>query len=393
MLPKPEDKVEEGISQAEFQEMLQEKIRMAIRITMITVLEEEIEAYLQAARYQRTSERRDERNGYYTRNLGTSMGLIEGLPVPRARKGFHTKLFKRYKRRQSELDEAIGEMFVKGVSTRQVGQVVKSLTGNQPSPSTVSRVFQTLEGEFEQWKKRELAERYVYIFADGTYFSVIYDHEGCKMPILALIGVDTSGKKDVLAFSVGERENQDAWEELLDNLKLRGVKQVDLWISDGNLATINAIGKKFPTSKRQRCIRHKMENVLGYIPQKKQDEIKPELRAIFYQKNREKADQTIAAFCEKYRADYPSAVACLNRDLEACLTFYSFPRKHWRNIRTNNTIERLFQEVKKRSKKMAAAFRNEDSCLLLFYAVTRSIKFQSIPIPEGFSASGKAHNS
>ena len=393
MLPKPEDKVEEGISQAEFQEMLQEKIRMAIRVTMITVLEEEIEAYLQAGLYQRTSQRRDERNGHYTRNLGTSMGQIEGLPVPRARQGYRTKLFKRYKRRQSELDEAIGEMFVKGVSTRQVGQVVKSLTGDQPSPSTVSRVFQTLEGEFEQWKKRELEERYVYIFADGTYFSVIYDHEGCKMPILALIGVDMSGKKDVLAFSVGERENQDAWEELLDNLKLRGVKQVDLWISDGNLATINAIEKKFPASQRQRCIRHKMENVLGYIPQKKQDEIKPELRAIFYQKNREKADQTIAAFCEKYRADYPSAVECLNRDLEACLTFYSFPRKHWRNIRTNNTIERLFQEVKKRSKKMAAAFRNEDSCLLLFYAVTRSIKFQSIPIPEGFSASGKAHNS
>ena len=393
MLPKSEDKVEEGISQAEFQEMLQEKIRMAIRVTMITVLEEEIEAYLQAALYQRTDDRRDERNGYYTRNLGTSMGLIADLPVPRARKGFHTKLFKRYKRRQSELDEAIGEMFVKGVSTRQVGQVVKSLTGDQPSPSTVSRVFQTLEGEFEQWKKRQLDDRYVYIFADGTYFSVIYDHEGCKMPILALIGVDMAGKKDVLAFSVGERENQDAWEELLDTLKLRGVKQVDLWISDGNLATINAIEKKFPASKRQRCIRHKMENVLGYIPQKKQDEIKPELRAIFYQKNREKADQTVIAFCEKYRADYPSAVECLNRDLEACLTFYSFPRKHWRNIRTNNTIERLFQEVKKRSKKMAAAFRNEDSCLLLFYAVTRSIKFQSIPIPEGFSDPQKAHNS
>lgn len=393
MLPKPEDKVEEGVSQAEFQEILQEKIRMAIRVTMITVLEEEIEAYIQAARYQRTDHRRDERNGHYTRNLGTSMGLIEDLPVPRARKGFHTKLFKRYKRRQSELDEAIGEMFVKGVSTRQVGQVVKSLTGDQPSASTVSRVFQTLEGEFEQWKKRKLDERYVYIFADGTYFSVIYDNEGCKMPILALIGVDMTGKKDVLAFSVGERENQDAWEELLDNLKLRGVKQVDLWISDGNLATINAIEKKFPAAKRQRCIRHKMENVLGYIPQKKQDEIKPELRAIFYQKNREKADQTVVAFCEKYRADYPSAVECLNRDLEACLTFYSFPRKHWRNIRTNNTIERLFQEVKKRSKKMAAAFRNEDSCLLLFYAVTRSIKFQSIPIPEGFSAPQKAHNS
>ena len=393
MLPKPEDKAEESISQAEFQEILQEKIRMAIRITMITVLEEEIEAYLQAAPYQRTSNRRDERNGHYTRNLGTSMGQIEDLPVPRARQGFRTKLFKRYKRRQSELDEAIGEMFVKGVSTRQVGQVVKSLTGNQPSASTVSRVFHSLDDEFEQWKTRKLDERYVYIFADGTYFTVIYDGEGCKMPILALIGVDVEGKKDVLAFSVGERENQDTWEELLNDLKLRGVKQVELWVSDGNLATINAIGKKFPTSKRQRCIRHKMENILGYIPEKKQDEIKPELRAIFYQKNREKADQIVAAFCEKYRADYPSAVACLNRDLEACLTFYGFPRKHWRNIRTNNAIERLFQEVKKRSKKMSAAFRNENSCLLLFYAVTRSIKFQPIPMPEGFPAPPKAHNS
>ena len=393
MAPKAEDKVEEVISQAEFHEMLQEKLRLAIRITLITVLEEEIEAYLQAAPYQRTEHRRDERNGHYTRNLGTSMGLIEDLPVPRARQGFRTKLFKRYKRRQSELDEAIGEMFVKGVSTRQVGQVVKSLTGNQPSASTVSRVFHTLDDEFEQWKKRKLDERYAYIFADGTYFTVIYDGEGCKMPILALIGVDVEGKKDVLAFSVGERENQDAWEELLNDLKLRGVKQVELWISDGNLATINAIEKKFPASKRQRCIRHKMENVLGYIPEKKQDEIKPELRAIFYQKSREKADQTVAAFCEKYRADYPSAVDCLNRDLEACLTFYSFPRKHWRNIRTNNAIERLFQEVKKRSKKMSAAFRNENSCLLLFYAVTRSIKFQPIPIPEGFPIPEKAHNS
>lgn len=393
MAPMPEDKVGEGISQAEFHELLQERLRMAIRLTMITVLEEEIEEYLQAAPYQRSPDRRDERNGYYTRNLGTSMGQIENLPVPRARKGFRTKLFKRYKRRQSELDEAIGEMFVKGVSTRQVGQVVESLTGNKPSASTVSRVFHTLDDEFEKWKTRKLDERYVYIFADGTYFSVIYDGEGCKMPILALIGVNMAGKKEVLAFSVGERENQDAWEELLNDLKRRGVKQVELWISDGNLATINAIEKKFPASKRQRCIRHKMDNVLGYIPQKKQDEIKPELRSIFYQKNREKADQSVAAFCEKYRADYPSAVACLNRDLEACLAFYSFPKKHWRNIRTNNVIERLFQEAKKRSKKMAAAFRNENSCLLLFYAVTRSIKFQPIPMPDGFPTPEKAHNS
>ncbi len=365
---------------------------MAIRFTMIAVLEEEMEAYLEAAPYERTYQRKDERNGHYLRSLGTSLGRIEDLPVPRARQGFRTKLFKRYKRRQTELDEAIGEMFVKGVSTRQVGQVVEGLTGSKPSASTVSRVFHTLEDEFETWKARALAERYVYVFADGTYFSVIYDGEGCKMPILALIGVDLEGNKDILAFTVGERENQDAWEDLLDDLKARGVNAVDLWISDGNKATINAIENKFPASQRQRCIHHKMKNVLGYIPQKKQEELKPELRAIFYQENRAKADQTVVAFCAKYQADYPTAVACLKRDLEACLTFYSFPKKHWRSIRTNNAIERLFLEVKKRTKKMAAAFRNENSCLLMFYAVTRSIKFRRIRMPDGFPAPEKAHN-
>ncbi len=210
---------------------------------------------------------------------------------------------------------------------------------------------------------------------------------------MTLIGVDSEGNKDVLAFTVGERENQGAWEDLLDDLKARGVQQVDLWITDGNQATINAIEARFPTSQRQRCIHHKMDNVLGYLPQKKQEQIKPELRAIFYQKNREAADQTVAAFCQKYAADYPTAVACLQRDLESCLTFYSFPEKHWRSIRTNNAIERLFQEVKKRSKKMSAAFRNEGSCLLMFYAVTRSIKFRRIRMPDGFPASQKAHNS
>lgn len=391
MAPTHEDTGLTKSGQDEFHALLNEKLRMAIRWTMIAVLEEELADYLEAAPYQRTASRKDERNGHYSRNLGTSLGQIEKLPVPRARKGFRTKLFKRYKRRQTELDQAIGEMFVRGISTRQVGEVVAGLTGNHASASTVSRVFHTLEDEFEQWKTRDLAEHYVYIFADGTYFSVIYDGEGCKMPILALIGVDSAGNKDVLAFTVGERENQGAWEELFDDLKARGVKSVELWISDGNQATINAIESKFPLSQRQRCIHHKMDNVLGYIPQKKQEAIKPELRAIFYQDSREAADQSVAAFCAKYEADYPTAVACLQRDLEACLTFYAFPKKQWRSIRTNNAIERMFLEVKKRSKKMASAFRNESSCLLLFYAVTRTIKFRRLRMPDGFPAPQKAH--
>ena len=163
--------------------------------------------------------------------------------------------------------------------------------------------------------------------------------------------------------------------------KERGVEQVGLWITDGNQATINAVEHKFPASARQRCIKHKMDNILGYIPKKQQELVKPELKAIFYQANRQKADQEVAAFIEKYEPIYPTAIECLNRDLAACLSFYDFPKEHWKTIRTTNVIERMFVEVKRRSKKMGAAFRNENSCLLMFYAVVRGINFRRIPIP------------
>ena len=127
-------------------------------------------------------------------------------------------------------------MFVQGVSTEKVGRIVESLSGSHPSPSTVSRVFHTLEEEFTSWKKRPLQAHYLYLIADGTYFSVIYDGEGSHMPILALIGIDQEGKREVLGFSTGDRENQQAWEALLTDLKDRGLETVDLWISDGGKA-------------------------------------------------------------------------------------------------------------------------------------------------------------
>jgi putative transposase len=365
----------------EFQAMLQEKIRLAVRYTLIAVLDEEVNAFVGAGRYERSDQRRDQRNGTYTRGLGTSVGQIEDLPVPRTRKGFQTQVFERYQRRQAELDRGIGEMFIKGVSTTQVGEVMEALTDIKPSPSTVSRVFHTLDGEFATWKQRPLAARYVYVFADGTYFTVIYQDEGKKMPILAVVGINVKGEREVLGFTVGERENQDAWEDLLDSLKRRGVQTVDLWVTDGNQAMLNAVQIKFPDSKRQRCVKHKMENVLGYVPKSQQENVEPELKAIFYQDNREKADQAVAAFVEKYSKTYPTAIECLQRDLEACLTFYAFPQAHWKTIRTTNVIERLFGEVKKRSHKMAAAFRNESSCLLMFYAVIRGLKFRRISMP------------
>jgi transposase-like protein len=381
MTPKTHHKQIGAENQETLRDLLQEKMKLAIQYTLIQALQEEVEAYIQAAPYERTKNRRDHRNGTYPRGLGTSMGEIEDLPVPRTRKGFQSQLFERYRRRQAELDESICQMFVQGVSTEKVGSIVESLSGSHPSPSTVSRVFHTLEEEFATWKKRPLQAHYLYVIADGTYFSVIYDGKGSHMPILALIGIDPEGKREVLGFSTGDRENQQAWEALLTDLKDRGLERVDLWISDGGKAMINAIESKFLNAKRQRCVRHKMENVLGYIPNEQQAQLYPELRAVFYQDNLEKAEQTAAAFLLKYEPTYPTACDCLRRDLNECLTFYQFPQKHWRFIRTSNAIERLFQEVKKRSHKMAAAFRNENSCLLLFYAVVRSLKLRNISVP------------
>jgi putative transposase len=381
MTPKVENKQNTPLSQTEFQELLHEKMRQAVRLTLVTVLEAEIDAFIGAGPYQRTGQRRAYRNGSYRRSLGTSVGQIEDLEVPRTRQGFQTQLFERYQRRQGELDASICQMFVGGVSTSQVGQVIETLTGNAPSASTVSRVFHTLEEEFAAWQQRPLAAEYAYAFADGTYFTVIYTGQGHKMPILAVIGINLTGEREVLAFSVGERENQITWEELLEDLKRRGVQHIGLWITDGHQAMLNAVEAKFPASQRQRCVKHKMDNVLSYIPDKQRNQVEPELKAIFYQDSREQANQQVAAFVEKYEPIYPTAVACLQRDLEACLTFYAFPKAHWKTIRTTNVIERLFGEVKKRTHKMAAAFRNENSCLLMFYAVIRGLKFRKIAMP------------
>lgn len=384
----PEIKVNEPepISQAElrdeFHNLMAEKMRLAVRLTLTAIMNEEVETFVGAPYGEPCPTRRDYRNGYYQRDLVTTVGKIDGLNVPRTRGGFRTQVFEQYQRRQRELDVAIGEMFVKGISTAGVGQIMTTLTSQPVSPSAVSRVHHGLETEYAQWKTRMLAERYVYVFADGTYFSVIYEGESNKTPILALIGITASGKRELIAFTIGERENQGAWENLLDDIKSCGVKQIDLWITDGHQAMLNAIALKFPDSRRQRCMLHKMNNVLAHVPDKQRDAVEAEFKAIFYQKDRQKADQCAEAFREKYRAQFPTAVECMQRDWEACLTFYDFPESHWARIRTTNVIERMFEEVKKRSKKMATAFRNENSCLLLFYAVVRGLKFQNIVMPQ-----------
>jgi putative transposase len=381
MTPQTKDTQEVPFSQTEFQAYVREQMRAALRVTLSAVLEEELTAIIGAGRYEQTRDRRDHRNGSYDRDLLTSVGPLEDLEVPRSRQGHQTQLFDRYQRRQAELDAAMLKMFVGGNSTEQVGQVVEALTGSTPSSSAVSRLFHTLEAEYATWRERPLAAHYPYAFADGTYFTVMYEEKGIKMAVLSVVGIRPDGQREVIGFTTGDRENQQAWADLFEQFKQRGMQTVGLWITDGNQAMLNAIASKFPQAQRQRCVLHKIKNVLGYLPKQHHEKIEPELQAIFYQDSRAHAEQALSAFCIKYQQAYPTAVACLRRDSDACLTFYHFPEAHWKTIRTNNVSERLFEEVKKRYHKMNAAFRTEDSCLLMFFAIIRSLKFRRISMP------------
>lgn len=302
MTPEIKSNEPSPISQDEFHDLLAEKMRAAVRLTLTAIMNEGVEAFVGAPYGEPCPTRRDYRNGYYQRDLVTTVGKIESLNVPRTRGGFRTQVFEQHQRRQRELDIAIGEMFVKGISMAGVGGVMTTLTGQPVSPSAVSRVHHGLEAEYAQWKARVLCGRYVYVFADGTYFSVIYEGEGTasanKTPILALIGITEAGKRELIAFTIGERENQGAWENLLDDIKTRGVKQIDLWITDGHQAMLNAIALKFPDSRRQRCMLYKLNNVLAHVPEKQRDAVEAEFKAIFYQKNRQKADQCAEAFSD-----------------------------------------------------------------------------------------------
>jgi len=371
-----------SLSQAEFRSCLTEQARGLVRVLFEEVMQAELTALLQARPYERNPQRRGQRNGNYRRDLTTSLGQLEQVQVPRDRAGqFQSQVFERYQRRQPEVDQAIQTMFIKGLSTAAVGQVVGPLLDTDPSPTTVSRIFHNLEDECTAWRQRPLEVHYRYIYADGTYFTIGYEDQYDKTPILAAMGVKENGERDVLGFMPGDKESRPAWDSFFDDLKRRGLAGADLWITDGGPAVIGAVEAKFPGAKRQRCVVHKIENILARVPKSKQDEVRSELNRIFYlAANREKAQQEVEAFVTKWKPIIPEAVQCLLNDLEDCLRFYDFPKKHWRSIRTNNYIERLFNGVKMRTHTMGA-FRNEDSCILVFYAVIRAMHFRKLSLP------------
>jgi putative transposase len=366
--------------QEEFRQYLRRLAVSAVQVLIEQVMREELEQCIGASWGQCTPTRRGYRNGSYTRDLVTPTGRIEDLKVPRDRAGaFHTQVFERYGRYEPEVAEALTDMFVSGTSTKKVGKVAEKLLGVAPSASAVSRLNQALTEQYEAWRERRLLPHYRIIYLDGIHFTVRHGTQTDATMILTALGVDLEGSREVLAFRACAEEDKDGWSCLLQDLRTRGVSEIDLIVTDGHDGLLAAVCALFPATLRQRCLVHKQRNVMNAIPKREQQEVAADLAGIFKQEKKEDALLNLAAFQAKYQKRYPEAIRSLMEDEEHLLTFYAFPPVMHRYIRSTNAIESLFSNVRQRTDQIDA-FTTETSCLTIVWAVMQDIRLPKIPV-------------
>ncbi|HEX7737686.1 MAG TPA: IS256 family transposase [Ktedonobacteraceae bacterium] len=368
------------LNEQEFRQHLRSMALSAVRAMLEQVMCEEIEQCLGAAWGECTDERKGYRNGYYTRDLVTKTGRIEDLSVPRDREGqFHTQVFERYQRYEPEVAETITEMFVSGTSTHKVGKVAETLMGVGPSASAVSRLNQTLTKQYEAWRERPLQAHYRVWYLDGIHFTVRHGDQTDSTVVLTALSVDLEGKREILGLRACAEEDKDGWSCLLQDLRNRGVREVDLVVTDGHEGILAALAALFPVAPRQRCLVHKQRNVLNAIPHRERPEVAAELSGMFQQETKEEALLQLAAFKAKYQKRYPEAIRSLCEDEEHLLTFYAFPKVMHRYIRRTNAIESFFSNVRQRTDQIDA-FTTETSCMTIVWATMQDIRLPKIPV-------------
>jgi putative transposase len=344
-------------------EQLIGEVRQVARRVFITTIQHEFEAFIGAGEYKRSEKRKDHRNGYRTRNLVTEIGTLEDVPIPRSRHGhFLPSLFHRWQRTQRKVVALVGEMFLRGVSTRKIGKLSKALWGKEFSPATVSEFNSHLKEEFLQWMNRPLQKPIRYLYLDGIALKLRRKWISKEM-LLSAVGITSEGKKEFLGFVLGGSESSASWEFLLRQLLERGLdpKTLGLVVIDGSLGLKKALALMLPGVAVQRCIVHKLWNVTGHTPYSLRGVVPQELKRIFYAPNEQDARTLFFQFKERWSKEAPKAVECVEKDIEELLSFYSLPFRHWTLIRTTNVIERAFKEFRRRVKIMET-FPTEESC-------------------------------
>ncbi len=361
------------LNEAAIKGELKDLVKNSVEETLNALLEHEADELVKAERYERTSERQGYRSGHYDRNFTTTTGDVR-LHVPKL-KGiqFETAIIERYRRRETSIEEALIEMYLAGVSVRRVEDITEALWGTRVSSGTISNLNQKAYENIEKWRSRPLTGKYAYVYVDGVYLKRSWGGEIQNVSILVAIGVNQDGYREILGAAEGMKEDQESWRNFFVWLKGRGLSGVRLFVGDRNLGMLETIGEIFPEARYQRCIVHFYRNVFSVIPHGKVREVAMMLKAIHAQENKEAARQKAALVAEKLlKMKLRSAAKKVEDGIEETLTFMEFPSQHWTRIRTNNALERLNREIKRRTKPIGA-FPDGNSALMLVCARLRHV--------------------
>lgn len=353
-------------------EDLTERARGQLQALLEASMETELTQRLGYAPYQRDPARhRDYRNGYYERDLDTQFGSIRGLRVPRARqRGADYRVLERYSRRAPWVNQLIQEMFLAGIGTRRVGLLLGSLLGASVSATTVSRVSRQLGERAKTWHTRPLQDQYQYLILDGVRLRIKGACGVTRWSALCVYGITFEGKREIIDCLPTRGESEAEWVALLEDLRRRGLtgEKVELAVTDGAPGLINALRFVFPRIPLQRCWAHKLRNVSNCLKVGQRKECLKDAAAIYRACSRREALHLFRWWKAKWGPLAPKAVACLERDLESLLTFFSQPQAHWKKIRTTNVIERQFREVRRRTNPMTC-FVNQPSADRILFAI------------------------
>lgn len=361
------------LNEAAIKGELRDLVKNSVEETLNALLEHEADELVNAERYERSGDRKGYRSGHYERNFTTTSGDVT-LHVPKL-KGirFETAIIERYRRRETSVEEALIEMYLAGISVRRVEDITEALWGTRVSPGTVSNLNQKAYENIEKWRCRPITGEYAYVYVDGVYLKRSWGGEVQNVSILVAIGVDQDGYREILGAAEGMKEDRESWRNFLQWLKERGLSGVRLFIGDKNLGMLETIGEVFPDAQYQRCIVHFYRNVFSVVPRGKIRTVAMMLKAIHAQESKEAARLKAAQVAEKLREMKLIAAARKVEDsIEETLTFMNFPSQHWTHIRTNNTLERLNREIKRRTRAIGA-FPDGNSALMLVCARLRYV--------------------
>lgn len=343
-------------------------VRELMRVALQEILEAEMDQTLGASKGERTAERLGYRSGHYGRTLITRVGKLE-LRVPQDRAGrFSTELFERYQRSERALVATLAEMYVQGVSTRKVKAITEELCGHAFSASSISAINKRLDESLEAFAECLLQEPFPYLILDARYEKVREAGVVMSQAVLIAVGIDWDGRRQILAVEMAGRESRSAWKDFLVRLKARGLKGVELVVSDDHSGLVAAIGEVIPEAAWQRCYVHFLRNALDHLPRKADDDCLQELRWIYDRRDLAEARADLAAWLAKWSSRYPRLTSWAEENIERTLTFFRLPRQHHKHLKSTNMLERLNEEIRRRTY-VVRIFPNAESCLRLVRAL------------------------